>query len=320
MENNNIDQVPPPLPPNYKPFEPAPGVVLITTFGMFLAGSVLGTMLYLPFAYLFDWMALFSSGGIDASDSAHDRLGLRIMAAFSQLGSFLLPGLFLLWLFYRRRSPLDQHGWGHYLRSNVTPAALVLFLSCILMLVATPMTYKLYEWNKMLPMPDFLKEMEVATEAVLKRLLVMDNVWELLLMVVIIGLLPALGEEIIFRGLIQQQLMRVMRNPWVAIVVASAIFSAMHLQMEGFFSRMFLGMILGFLYYQTKSFWAPAAAHFFNNSTQVIGQYLFRKELSVIDFEKDIEVPWYGVIASVVLSALICWLIILLSRSNARRQ
>jgi membrane protease YdiL (CAAX protease family) len=86
--------------------------------------------------------------------------------------------------------------------------------------------------------------------------------------------------------------MRRIANPWVAMLVSSVVFSAAHFQFEGFLPRMLLGFLLGWLYWKTRNFWVPVAGHFFNNGMQVIGQYLFRKDLSTVDLEKDIQVPW----------------------------
>ena len=55
---------------------------------------------------------------------------------------------------------------------------------------------------------------------------------------------------------------------------------------------MLLGFLLGWLYWRTRNFWVPVAGHFFNNGLQVLGQYLYGKEMSSIDLEKDVQVPW----------------------------
>jgi membrane protease YdiL (CAAX protease family) len=137
----------------------------------------------------------------------------------------------------------------------------------------------------------------------LKALLRMDNLGELLANLTVIALLPAIGEEIVFRGVVQQQLMRRIANPWVALAVSSAIFSFFHFQFEGFLPRLILGFLLGWLYWKTQNFWVPVLAHFFNNGLQVVGQYLYGKEVSTIDFEQDIQVPWFAA----AISAFLVW-------------
>jgi membrane protease YdiL (CAAX protease family) len=127
---------------------------------------------------------------------------------------------------------------------------------------------------------------------------------------VIIALLPAIGEEVVFRGVLQRQVQRVIFPTWLAILIAAAIFSAIHLQFEGFLSRWLLGVLLGWLYWQTGNLWVPAIAHFFNNAIQVLGQYLYKNDISTVDLEKDIDVPWYFALVSLVL---VLWII----RNNA---
>ena len=129
----------------------------------------------------------------------------------------------------------------------------------------------------------------------------MDNPGELLANLTVVAVLPAIGEEIIFRGVIQQQLMRRIANPWVALIVSAAIFSFFHFQFEGFLPRLILGLLLGWLYWRTGNFWVAALAHFFNNGVQIVGQYFYGDETTTMDLEKDIQVPWFGAAISVFL-------------------
>jgi membrane protease YdiL (CAAX protease family) len=146
--------------------------------------------------------------------------------------------------------------------------------------------------NQQFPLPEMFKVAGEQAEEALKGLLHMENWSELLVNMVLIALLPALGEELVFRGVVQQQLMRRIANPWVAMLISAAIFSAAHFQFDGFLPRMLLGFLLGWLYWRTRNFWVPVAGHFFNNGLQVLGQYLYGKEMSSIDLEKDVQVPW----------------------------
>jgi uncharacterized protein len=122
--------------------------------------------------------------------------------------------------------------------------------------------------------------------------------------VTIMALIPAIGEELVFRGILQQQLMRKL-TPIVSILLAGAIFSAIHFQFEGFFSRWLLGALLGWLYWRTQNFWVPVAAHFFNNAFQVVAQYFYASDLSTMDLEKDVEVPWFVAAISVFLIVVV---------------
>ncbi|TAJ15102.1 CPBP family intramembrane metalloprotease [Marinilabiliaceae bacterium JC017] len=83
--------------------------------------------------------------------------------------------------------------------------------------------------------------------------------------VFMIAILPAIGEEWLFRGLIQRYLGEWISKPHLAIFITSVLFSAMHLQFLSFLPRFILGMVLGYLFYWGKNMWLPITAHFTNN-------------------------------------------------------
>ena len=61
------------------------------------------------------------------------------------------------------------------------------------------------------------------------------------------------------------------------------LFSAMHMQFFGFFPRMLLGALFGYLLVWTGSLWVPVFAHFFNNASAVIAYYLFQHKVIAIN-------------------------------------
>ena len=54
-------------------------------------------------------------------------------------------------------------------------------------------------------------------------------------------MIPAIGEELLFRGAVQRLFLRWVRNPHVAIWVTGTLFSFIHFQFYGFLPRMVLG-------------------------------------------------------------------------------
>ncbi len=90
---------------------------------------------------------------------------------------------------------------------------------------------------------------------------------------IILAVLPAAGEEMIFRGVIQRMLGRILRRGDMAVWLAAFIFSAMHFQFYGFIPRFILGLVFGYLYYWTGNLWLPVTAHIINNSVTVISSW-----------------------------------------------
>jgi uncharacterized protein len=97
--------------------------------------------------------------------------------------------------------------------------------------------------------------------------------------IVMIAILPALGEELLFRGIVQQLIKKIAGNAHAAIWISAAIFSALHMQFFGFLPRMVLGAMFGYMLEWSGTLWLPIIAHFVNNATAVIAYYLMQKGL-----------------------------------------
>jgi hypothetical protein len=280
--------------------QPRVRVVLLTLAGLFLLCSGAGTLLYQAIAALLGWDAGLS---LSADALASERWQVRFQLGLGHFFGFSVAGGLTVWLFYRSLTRPMSPDWRDYLGVQRWPSALSLGLAVLIMLVSLPLVVFLLNINQLVPLPDSLKLLEEQTADALKGLLQMEGIGELLINLLIIALLPAFGEELVFRGIVQQQLMRRIANPWVALGLSAAIFSFIHLQFEGFLPRVLLGFLLGWLYWRTRNFWVPVVAHFFNNGIQVVGQYLYGKKLSTVDLEQDIQVPW--VVAAI--SAFLLW-------------
>ncbi|MCC7246499.1 MAG: CPBP family intramembrane metalloprotease [Saprospiraceae bacterium] len=295
MDNINQDWTPPSPDAHVRVRQ-----ILAVQAGLFILGSGLGLLAYMVLAWLMGWPLELT---INEDSGWSDRMAIRTQLGLGHLFGFCVSGWLTIWLFYRR---LGGHGpdWRDYLGVRQAPTGQQIGLAILLIVASIPMVLYSYQINKMIPLPEVFHFMEDQTEEALKGILKMDNLGELLLNVTIIALLPAIGEELLFRGVLQRQLMRRVSHPLVAIVLASVIFSAFHLQFEGFIPRFILGMLLGWIYWQTGNFWLPVIAHFFNNAFQVVGQYLYNHNLIAFNFEEDIEVPVLVALVSVIMVGL----------------
>ncbi len=279
---------------------PPPQMVLITQLVLCTLFAIAGGDLFMLISLVAGWdSSAIESGQVEL------RGPLRLMLGLGHFFTFVLAGWGTLRLFYKGQTASNPH-WMDYLQARQWPGFALLALGALLMLTAMPLVLYLHQLNKLLPLPDVLKGLETGSEETLRALLIMDTPWEFLANMTIIALLPGLGEELIFRGVLQKQLMRTMASPWWAIVVSAAVFSAIHLQFEGFISRWLLGLLLGWLYWFTSNFWVPVVAHFFNNAIQVAGQYAYRNDLSSLDLEQDVTIPWqFAAISAFCMLAVI---------------
>lgn len=121
----------------------------------------------------------------------------------------------------------------------------------------------------------------------------------------VVAVIAAVGEELVFRGMIQNEMTRAVRNPHLAIWLTAIFFSAFHLQFLGFFPRVLLGAFLGYLYYWSGNLWIPVLGHFFNNGIQVVGLYLYQQGIISTDMESTESAPWKMVGIAVILSGIL---------------
>jgi hypothetical protein len=150
------------------------------------------------------------------------------------------------------------------------------------------------------------KEAEESYNKMVMIMARMDSFSEYLITVIVIALLPAIFEETLFRGAIQNLFSRWFKMPILAIVVTSIIFSAVHGSYLGFLSRFALGFILGWIYYRTSNLWLSIIAHFFNNAFAATYMYMAGRNGQKVDPAKmDDHYPlWMGLLAIVVVYGL----------------
>jgi membrane protease YdiL (CAAX protease family) len=182
-------------------------------------------------------------------------------------------------------------------------------IAVLIMLAALPLVGALAELNKMIPLSPAweakFKGMEDSYEEQVKVLSKISGVGEYFLSILIMAIAPAIFEETLFRGGLQNLLHRVTKNPWIAIGVTSLIFSAIHFSFYGFIPRFALGVVLGLLFYYSGSLWLPIIGHCFNNALVVSQIYYLTLKGKPIEEAMNESYPlWWGLIAMVVIVAL----------------
>ncbi|MBK0404930.1 CPBP family intramembrane metalloprotease [Adhaeribacter sp. BT258] len=188
----------------------------------------------------------------------------------------------------------------------------LLLLSALLALVIMPANSWLINWNAKMVLPEALagfelwaKEKEETLAELTKFLTRFDTLGQMLVGLVAFALVPAIGEELVFRGVLQKNLARLLKNHHVAIWLTAFIFGAIHVQFYGFFPRMLLGGLFGYLYFWSKNLWVPIAAHFMNNGFTVFMLYLQQQNLIKANVESTDSLPWHLGLVSLVMSLLL---------------
>ncbi|GAA4051340.1 hypothetical protein GCM10022409_42640 [Hymenobacter glaciei] len=201
--------------------------------------------------------------------------------------------------------------WAEYFNPRRLGAGWWLLAAALLIVVILPLMSVIIAWNAGAHFPAALHDFEVwarASEdraAVLTKFLTKFNSGARFAVgVVVIALVPAIAEELVFRGVIQKNLVRWF-SPHIGVWVGAAIFSAIHFQFFGFVPRFVLGLVLGYLYLWSGNILVSMAAHFTQNFLQLLILYLTQRGQFGWGFDPDSTdaLPWTLVIPSALLTA-----------------
>lgn len=196
---------------------------------------------------------------------------LKYMQSIYSIGIFVVPALLLGFLFYSSEG--DQMG----LHTSKLPHTTTVILAILLVISAMPFINIVGEYNASLRFPDALKnleqwmrDMENQAMGLTEELLSGTSYQTLAINLIVVALVPALGEEFLFRGVVQRIFFEMTHSPHGAVWLAAALFSFLHFQFFGFFPRLILGVLFGYMLVWSKTIWVPVIAHFANNALAVI--------------------------------------------------
>jgi len=246
---------------------------------------------------------------ISQPESSADRVFLYFFQFINQLGTLFLPPLLFAFLFSSNSK--------QYLKLNRAPLAAVILLAGISIYTILPFVNWLTEINKQMVFPqaltgigDWMKAKEMQADQMTNFFLRVKSPAGLAVNLFVIALIPALGEELLFRGLLQRLLNEWTRSIPAGVILTAFIFSAIHLQFFGFLPRFLLGLMLGIMLEITQSLWVPMVAHFVNNATLVILFYLHYNGFIAIKMENFGSSHSYLVIflSLLVTSGLFYWM------------
>lgn len=228
-------------------------------------------------------------------------MAMRIMQVCQTTGLFLFPALALA--FFSTTSTSS------FLGLKRLPVRLVV-LSILIMVTFIPAVNLIASLNAKIPMPGWMLEMERAAMELTKAMLTTEQFGLMLINFFVVAIIPAVAEEFFFRGLIQKYLIRWTNRTIWGVVLAAFIFSAIHMQFQGFIPRFLLGMLFGYLYVWSGSIWAPIAAHMANNGIAVVLYYLIAKGVVPSQVERvgNISDMWQIGIASLAIVSILIWM------------
>jgi len=256
--------------------------------GSFISIAIIISNLHVPMAQLKD--ALLNSTNANLS---------RTIQFISTFFAMALPAI----IFARivNRKPFSYIGF------NSAISGKQVFILVGIVLIGLILSAALSELNAMIPLSKSLaqsfKAMEDEYDKQVFAIANMKTVQDYIMSLIIIALLPAIFEEMLFRGCLQPVMINITKNVFVGILLTGILFSALHGSFYGFLPRLALGLILGYIFYFSKNLWLSIIFHFFNNALGITQMYaLSRKGLLTQNAMNDDTLPlYYGLIALVAL-------------------
>ena len=267
---------------------------------------LLGTAVFFALMAIVIWKIIFGANptGINS---------MRWLQFAEAIGMFVVPPLVLAYLWSDK--PFK------YLCLDKKPDVVNVLFVILFMVLVIPFVNLLGEWNQQLKLPHSLGAIEAqmkASEAEIalltKKLLDVHSLKGLFGNVFLIAFIPALGEELFFRGALQQ-IFQNKKNAIMAIWLTAFIFSAIHFQFYGFVPRFLLGAFFGYLLVWSGNLWLPVLAHFANNAIAIVFYYLKYNGFQVVDIDSigTGNTLWIGCV-----SGLLALIMIVLFRAKLR--
>ena len=264
-----------------------PSISLFYLLLTVLLSAVIFSFIGLGIGIIFYGKETISITGANFEQLTDNQLNfISIVQIFSATGTFIVPALILNRIEKNKQPYFDLK----------MPSNTVLFLLVLGIMIAYS---EFFEWtiflNEQMKFPSFLKgvehwmrDKEDETTALTNALLSRTSISALVTNLFMVGIVAAIGEELLFRGCLQNILKKWFSNPHLAIWLSAAVFSAIHLQFYGFFPRMLIGALCGYLYFWGKSIWLPILAHLANNTFAIaMAFYLSRSGRPLNYFEYD---------------------------------
>ncbi len=217
-----------------------------------------------------------------------DIVFLQFAIISQHLSLFILPGIILM---ARLKNP-EQTGYPEISK----PVFNDVRSTVILTLCLFPILGIIAGFNSSLEFPEWLSGLgkwitgkEDNVERYIEIVLSDKRAVLIFVNFVMITFLPAIGEELIFRGILQRIFIRIFRSGYSGVIITAFLFSAVHFQFLGFLPRFVLGLVCGLLFLWSGKLWLPVIVHFTNNAVALIFLYLKDSETSA---NPDINSVW----------------------------
>lgn len=252
------------------------------------------------------------ASGIPRNDWGHimsDPKYYNITIWMQGLSSIFCIGMPALLFAYILRKNIPEY---FHLEAKSNPDVwLLVILIAIAGLSVSDLLAAVNEWIPLSkPLTRYFQQLENDYNSSVMAMMHFDSWKDLAVSIIVMALLPAIAEELFFRGALQNIIVRIVQKPLVGILITAAIFSAIHGSYYGFLPRFMLGIVLGYVFQYGKNIRLNMLIHFINNGIAVLGMYILAKEdkLNLINLNEHME--WYWQLGGTVAFIAIAYLLI----------
>jgi len=273
-------------------------LVLLSLGGVLVIGNILAFV-----------TAIIMTGSItqvmevitNPADFPDQRATVLMMQGMASFGGFIITPLIFYYLIVKGNIIRDFIK----LPSNIISTIIITIVMVFSFMVVNTV---FIEWNANIQLPEsfggfeqWATNLEESMADLTKYLTEFETPGYFILSVIIIAVIPGIGEELLFRGFLQNIFRRLIKNDHVAVWLAAFFFSFIHFQFYGFVPRLLLGALFGYLYLWSGNLLVPMVAHFLNNFVSLFSLYIYQKGLTDFDAESTEALPITYVLIFTVL-------------------
>lgn len=205
----------------------------------------------------------------------------KFAALLDQVGTFLIPSVTFCWLFIDKPNQLLNF---HKLEPKFLYTLPLIF---IIMVISSSF---LLEFNHSIDFSflgdntmNLIKDNQEMISQLHYSFIGTTN-QSLIFNFFLMAMLPAVCEEIVFRGILQYLFIKWSKNIHLGIVLSALVFALLHFQFYNIIPLLLLGILLGYTLLMTKNIWSTILLHFSYNSFSIISIYIEKKETQLHQF------------------------------------
>ena len=269
--------------------------------------SLVFTLMFFGMVCLYVLLPLLSGVRFDQIQVVNEHSSYALVKA-SQLVQgvlssfmFLVPALLFAYLTHPEA--------GKYLGLKKAGSIVQFLLVIIIMLSAKPALEAISGLVSKIDFGADVKKGQDVNDSLMKAYLNMPTFVDFLRVFFVMAILPAMGEELFFRGVLMRFTMKISKSLWLSVIFSAALFAFIHSNIYGLASIFLAGALLAGIYYLTGSLWCSIAGHMVFNGSQIILSYIGNTNGAVKNFENSETIQWGLVGGGAVVFAIAFYLL-----------